>query len=186
MYKQLIIRLFNIVIRPEKTWKACNDEQDNDNTDFFKSYLYPIFGIIALFSFVGILFYLKEWNVRIAIKQVIKETIPYFAGYFIAVFALSRLSATFFDEKPTNSVCERFTGYASAAVYVTAALYALFPFFPIIQVLTLYTFYIVWQGAVHYLRIKEQLLTKFTIFASILIILAPLIVRWALSLTMPD
>ena len=186
MYKQLVVLLFNFIIRPEKTWKVWNEKHDTDTDNFFESYLYPIFGIIALFSFAGILFYLKEWNVRIAIKQVIKETIPYFAGYFIAVFALSRSSMMFFDEKPTNSVYERFTGYASAAVYVTAALYVLFPFFPFIQLLSIYTFYIVRQGAVHYLRIKEQHLTKFTIFASILIILAPLIVRWALSLTIPD
>jgi len=185
MLKQLFILLFNIIIYPEKTWKECKEEQDSDNTCFLKNYLYPVFGIIALLSFAGILFYRKEWNVQVAIKQVIKETIPYFAGYFLAVFALSRLSLKFFEIKLTDSVCERFTGYASAAIYAIAMFYAFFPFFPFVQLLTAYTFYIVWQGSIHYLQIKEEYLTKFTIFAGILIILAPLIVRWLLILTIP-
>ena len=186
MYKQLTILLFNFIIHPEKTWKMCREKQDTDNDGFFKNYLYPIFGIIALFSFAGILLYLKEWNVQIAIKHVIKETVPYFAGYFIAVYALSHGSLKFFGIQPANLVCERFAGYASAAVYVIAMIYVLFPFFPFIQLLTIYTFFIVRQGAIHYLGIKNEYLTKFTIFAGILILLAPLIVWLLLSLTIPE
>jgi len=186
MYKQLTILLFNFIIHPEKAWKICNEEQDTNNDNFFKGYLYPIFGMIALFSFAGILLYLKVWNVQIAIKHVIKETIPYFAGYFIAVYVLSQFSLKLFKIKLPHLVCERFTGYASAAVYVTAMIYALFPFFPFIQLLTIYTFYIVWQGAIHYLGIKNEYLTKFTIFAGILILLATLIVWLLLSLTIPE
>jgi len=186
MYKQLVILLFNFIIRPEKMWKDCNEEQDTDNETFFKSYLYPVFGIIALFSFAGLLLYLKKWEVRIAITQVIKEIIPYFAGFFLAAFTLSYLSLKFFKIKLTQPVCERFTGYASAAIYVIAMLYAFFPFSAYIQLLTVYTFYIVRQGAAHYLRIKSEYLTKFTIFAGIIIILAPLVIRWALLLTIPE
>lgn len=184
MYIRLFILIFNFITQPEKTWKECNEEQDTDNENFFRSYLYPILGIIALFSFIGILFYLKKWDVQIAIKQVIKETIPYFAGYFITVYALPYLSLKLFEIKLTNPICERFTGYASAALYATAMLYVLFPFFPLIQILTVYTFNIVRQGANHYLQIKEDYLIKFTIFASVLIILVPLIVRWLLIMTM--
>ena len=181
MYKQLVILLFNFIIHPERMWKKCGEEQDNGNENFLKSYLYPVFGLIALFSFAGILLYLKKWNVQIAIIQVIKETIPYFAGYYIFVFILSGLSLDFFKVKLSQPVCERFTGYASAAIYATAMLHAFFPFFPYIQILSIYTFYIVRQGARHYLQIKEQHITKFTIFASILMLLAPVIIHWALS-----
>ena len=186
MYKQLVILLFNFIIRPGKTWKVCNEEQNSDNETFFKSYLYPILGIIALFSFAGILLYLKKWDVRIAIIQMIKGIIPYFAGYFVSVFTLSRLSLKLFEIKLSDSICERFTGYASAGIYVKAMLYAFFPFFTYIQLLTIYTFYIVWQGANHYLRINEKYLTKFTIFASILIIIAPLIIGGLLHLTISE
>jgi len=185
MYKQLVILLFNFIVRPGKTWKECSEEQDTDNVGFLKSYLYPVFGIIALFSFAGILLYLKKWDVQIAIKQVVINTVSCFAGFYIAVFALSRLSMKYFGQKLTTAVCERFTGYASAATYVTAMLYAFLPFIPFIQLLTLYTFYIVWQGAIHYFQIKTEYLTKFTIFAGIIIILVPLIIRWLLTLTIP-
>jgi len=185
MFKQLGILLFNLIVYPENAWKSCSEEQDTDDTLFFKSYLNPILGMIALFAFVGILLYRQIWDVQIAIKQVIKETVPYFVGYYIAVFALSRLSMKFFEEELPDPICERFTGYASAAIYAVAMFHALFPAFPFVQLLTIYTFYIVWQGAIHYLQIKEDYLIKFTIFASILIILAPLIVQVLLKLTMP-
>ena len=183
MYKQLVILLLNFIIRPGKAWKECSEEQDTDNTDFLKSYLYPVFGIIALFSFAGILLYLKKWDVQIAIKQVIINTVSCFAGFYLAVFALSRLNMKYFGQQLTAAVCERFTGYASAAIYVTAILYSFFLFLPIIQLLSLYTFYIVWQGGAHYLQIKNEYLTKFTIFAGIIIILVPVIVRYLLILT---
>ena len=185
MYKQLVILLFSFIIRPEKAWKERNEEQDSDNAEFFKSYLYPVIGIIALFSFAGILIYLKKWDIQLAIKQVIINTVPYFAGFYIAANALPRLSRKIFEQKPSTVICERFTGYASAAIYVTAAIYAFCPFSTYIQLLTVYTFYIVWQGAAHYLQIKKEYLTKFTIFAGIIMILAPLIVRWILVLTIP-
>ena len=185
MYKQLVILLFNFIVHPEKTWKKCNEEQDSDNAGFLKSYLYPAFGILALCSFTGILLYLKKWDVQIAIRQVIINVVSCFAGFYIVVFILSRLSRKHFGQNLAAEVCERFTGYASAAIYVTAMFYSFIPLFPFIQLLTLYTFYIVWQGSAHYLRIKNEYLTKFTIFAGIIIILAPLIIRWLLVLTIP-
>jgi len=185
MYKQLVILLFNFIVRTKKAWKECSEAQDTDNAGFLKSYLYPVFGIIALFSFAGILLYLKKWDVQIAIKQVVINTVSCFAGFYIAVFALSRLSRKYFGQNLTTAVCERFTGYASAAAYVITMFYAFFPFLTYIQLLTVYTFYIVWQGSAHYLQIKNEYLTKFTIFAGIIIILAPLIMRWLLVLTIP-
>jgi hypothetical protein len=184
MYKQIVIPLFNFIIHPEKAWKECNEEQDSDNEIFLKSYLYPVFGLIALFSFVGILLYLKKLDMQIAIKQVVKETIPYFAGFYISVFALSRWSLKFFEMKLPNPVCERFTGYASSAVYVMAMLYALFPYSLYIHILNIYTFYIVRQGAIHYIQINTKYLTKFTIFAGVLIAFTPVIIRLLLILMM--
>jgi hypothetical protein len=185
MYKQLVILLFNFIVCPVKTWGERNEEQDSNNEHFFQSYLYPVFGIIALFSFAGILLHLKEWNVQIAIKQVIKETIPYFAGFYFSVFTLSRLSLKLFGTKLPLPVCEQFTGYASAAIYITAMIYVLFPFLPYIQILSIYTFYIVRQGAIHYLEISNKYLAKFTIFAGVLILLTPQIIRWLLIVMMP-
>jgi len=185
MYKQLVILLFNLVFHPEKAWKTLSEEQDTDNALFLKSYLYPVLGIIALFSFIGILFSMQKWDAESGIKQVIKETVPFFVGYFLVVLALYRLSVKFIEEELPRSVCERFAGYASAAIYATAMFCALFPFFPFVKLLSIYTFYIVWQGAIHYLKIKEEYLAKFTIFASIIIMGVPLFVGWLLELTMP-
>jgi hypothetical protein len=185
MYKQLFILLFKLIAYPEKTWKALAEKQDTDNENFQKSYLYPVFGIIALLSFAGILLYTKEWNVQVALKVMIRELLSYFAGYFAAVFALPRLMKIFFKQEPKNALNERFIGYASAMIYACAMLYAVFPALAFIHLFSVYTFYMVWQGGIHYLSVKEEYLTKFTIFASILIVLFPFIVRLLLSLMMP-
>jgi hypothetical protein len=190
MYKRLFILLFDLVVHPEKTWKELREEQESaNNENFYKSYLYPIIGIIALFAFLGILFSLKKVSIKIgceiALKMVIKEAVSYFAAFWIVAFCLFKIIPKYFGKEIGMPVCERFTGYASAAVYAVAMVYTLLPSLIFIQIFILYAIYTVWTGAMHYLEISEEYLIKFTIFAGSLILFSPVLIRRILSLMMP-
>ncbi|GHT10422.1 hypothetical protein FACS189432_06810 [Bacteroidia bacterium] len=185
MYKQLFILLFNLIASPVKTWEGLAEEQDTNNENFHKSYLYPIIGIIALLSFLGVLAYLKNFDLQIALKTVIKVTIVYFAGFYLEAYCLFRILPKYFGQEVKMYICERFTGYSSAVVYTVAMVAALFPALFFIQIFIFYAVYLIWLGATHYLQIKEEYLTKFTIFASILILFSPLLIQWLISLLMP-
>ncbi|MDR1631612.1 MAG: hypothetical protein LBR97_01800 [Dysgonamonadaceae bacterium] len=185
MLKQLYLLLSGLIINPEKTWKTLAGKQELNNEDFYKSYLYPVIGIIALMSFCGIWIGTKDFQLQIALKIVIKETIAYFGGFYLAAYGLFRLSEKYFGLTADLQLFGRFSGYSSAAIYVVACINALFQSLFFLQIFILYTVYIVWHGSNIYIRVKENYLTKFTIFASAIIILSPVVIRMIMTLIMP-
>jgi hypothetical protein len=185
MLKQLYLLLSGLVIAPAKTWESLAGNQESNNENFYKSYLYPIIGIIALLSFLGVWFGTKDFQIQTVLKFVIKETITYFGGFYLAAYGLFRLSEKYFGLDTDLQHFERFTGYSSSAIYVIACISALFQFLFFLQIFILYTAYIVWHGANIYIAVKENYLTKFTIFASAVIILSPVVIRIIMTLIMP-
>ena len=185
MLKQLFILLFRLITDPISSWEKLSEKQETDNENFYKSYLFPIFGIIALFSFVGILLTTKTFDVQLALKTVIKQLIVYGGGFYLASQFLFGYIFPRFELEKDKLISERFVGYSSSVVYVVAMLHALFPNLFLLEIFTLYTIYIIWIGASRFLGIKENQWIKFTIFASVLIMLIPFLLYWIVSLVMP-
>jgi low affinity Fe/Cu permease len=185
MFKQLFILLYNLIVSPEKTWKELYENQDITNENYNRNYLYPIFGLIAALSFVGVFFYMKEFSIEFALKVVIRELLTYVLGYYLVVLVLFRFVFKYFNREENVFVCERFTGYSSAMIYAIAMVYSLFPSLFFVQIFIFYAVYVIWHGTKHYLKFSEENQTKFTIFASILIILSPFIIQTFISLMMP-
>lgn len=185
MLKQLYLLISGLLVAPEKTWRTLAGKQESNNEDFYKSYLYPIIGIIALMSFWGVWIGTKDFQLQTALKVVIKETIAYFGGFYLAAYGLFRLSGKYFGITADFQHFERLTGYSSAVIYVVACIGALFVSLFFLQIFILYTVYIVWHGSGIYMRVEENHLTKFTIFASAVIILSPVVVRMIMTLIMP-
>ncbi|MDR2690703.1 MAG: hypothetical protein LBB73_00120 [Dysgonamonadaceae bacterium] len=185
MLKQLYLLLSGLIIAPEKTWRTMAGKQESNNEDFYKSYLYPIIGLIALMSFCGVWIGAKDFQLQIALRVVIKETIAYFVGFYLAAYGLFRLSEKYFGLNADLHCFERFAGYSSAAIYAVACISALSQSLFFLQIFILYTVYIVWTGSGIYISVKENYLTKFTIFASAVIILSPVVIRMIMTLIMP-
>jgi hypothetical protein len=185
MLKQLYLLLSGLIAAPAKTWEKLAGKQEPDNEHFYRSYLYPVIGIIALLSFLGVWIGTKDFQIQVALKTVIKETIAYFGGFYLAANGLFRLSGKYFGLSADLQHFERFTGYSSAAIYVAACVNALFQSLFYIQIFILYSAYIIWHGSHFYMAVKEEYLTKFTIFASVIIILSPVIARMIMVLIMP-
>ncbi|MDR2620965.1 MAG: hypothetical protein LBC48_00085 [Dysgonamonadaceae bacterium] len=185
MLKQLYSLLFGLIVSPAKTWETLAGKQERDNENFYRSYLYPAIGIIALLSFLGVWMEAKDFQIQIALKVVIKETIAYFGGFYLAAYGLFHISRKYFGLTAGLQTFERFAGYSSAAIYAVASVNALFQFLFYIQIFILYTAYIVWHGSHFYITVKENYLTKFTIFASVIFILSPVVVRIIITLIMP-
>lgn len=185
MYKSLFILLFDLITRPEKAWVSLSEKQDKNNEEFYKSYLYPVFGLIAFFAFVGVFFHLKSFELQIALKTMLREILTYLLAFYCASLALSKISASYLKVTIEIPIAERFVGYSSALIYVVAMLYALFPSLFFLQIIIFYVIYVIWQGAVFYLKLDEQVWIKFTIIAGALIIILPFIINFLISLIMP-
>ena len=187
MFKQLFVLLFKMITESTSTWKYLSEKEDKDNGIFYKSYLFPIVGIIALLSFIGVLMN-HSFDVNVlqrVLKTVIKQVIIYGGSFYIVSYALSEFVFPRFHLPKDHLQAELFTGYASALIYTIAMVKALFPTFFLLEILVFYTIYILWTGAIHFLKINETLIIKFTIFAGIIILFTPFLLNVLINLLMP-
>lgn len=164
------------MLAEEKTGKSSEN--------FHKSYLFPIIGLIALLSFAGtLLLSSKSLDLQLALKIVIKQALVYFGSFYLISFILSEYVFPRFGLAKDLGLSEQFAGYSSSLIYVVAMAQSLFPgFFWFLGIVVFYTIYIIWVGAAQFLKIEENQWTKFTIFASIIIMMVPHIVRLLVEL----
>ena len=187
MFKQLFVLLFKIIVEPAPTWKRLSEKEDKENENFYKSYLFPVAGIIVLLSFAGVLI-TYSFDVHVlqqAMKTVVKQMVVYGGSFYILSCTLSNFVFPRFNLPKDKLRAEKFTGYTSAFIYVVAMVKALFPVLFLLELLTLYTGYILWAGATHFLKINGNLILKFTIFAGIIILLTPFLLNLLMGLLMP-
>ncbi|MDR0427696.1 MAG: YIP1 family protein [Dysgonamonadaceae bacterium] len=186
MYKQLFILLYKIITVPASTWKFLSEKQDNkDNETFYKGYLFPVIGIIALLSFMGVIISLQRFDVQQALKITLKEIMIYGGSFYLVSFVLSEYVYPRFGLKKNKRSAELFTGYASSPIYVIAMLKTIFPALFFLEILSLYTIYVVWTGAAYFLNIKEEQWIKFATFAGLLIVMTPFLLNFLINLLMP-
>jgi len=187
MIKNLFEQLYRLIFQPVKAWSElveAREEKVTDNDSFFNTYLYPVIGIIALLTFVGVFFYEKTFGVQLALRLTIKALIALFAGFFLASFLLSIVMERLFLIKEYK-LCQRFVGYSSALIYAMCMVSAIFPGYGFLQLILLYTIYIVWEGASGYMQIPENEKNRFTAIASVIILLSPFVIEKIIFLTMP-
>ncbi|MDR1372593.1 MAG: YIP1 family protein [Dysgonamonadaceae bacterium] len=177
MFISLFSKLFRLIVEPGKIWRELFPDRDSNNEDFYRNYFYPALGIIALLTFVGSFIGVKSFTD--ALKDVIRETVVFFVGFYLAVWGIVYLAKQRFGITLPVTVCEKFTGYSSAAVYVAAMTVALLPAFSILHVFALYAFVTVWHGVKNYL--KTDNLREFSLYASLIIIFLPTILRYLLN-----
>ncbi|MDR2087083.1 MAG: YIP1 family protein [Dysgonamonadaceae bacterium] len=186
MLKQLFILLFALITDPNKAWNRLAEKQeDRRNEDFYKSYLYPVVGLIALLSFTGTLFALGKFDVQIALKIVIKQIAVYFGGFYLASIVFSEWLFPRFKEGKDIHLCERFIGYSSALIYAVAMLKSLldWPFLPLI---VFYSIYMIWEGVVNYLKVEEENLVKCTLLSGIIVLFFPVALEFLIERLLPN
>ena len=178
MFKEIIFTIIRMITVPELSWRKLSG---NKNHEFFLNrYLYPIFGVIALTSFVGGLFFVPDADLQIALKNTIINLVTVYGGFYIASYILNEFLPRFGISKNESEV-QQFVGYASSLIY---ALFIILPFlsdFFILWVFAFYTAYIVYTGYGLYIIGKEETRMSFTGSASALILLTPAVINMILS-----
>ncbi len=171
MFKKIFLRIFQFITQPARTWFSLADE-DMGNDKFLSNYLYPIFGMLTLSAFLGI--FIAEKSIEPALKASIREFVSFFAGFYLASFLLKEVMLRMFDQVPAKR-CQHFTAYASSLIYVVSMAVSLFNGFGLIYLFLPYTVYLIWEGAIPFMRIREEDQVKFTAIASVIIFVPYLI-----------
>lgn len=176
MFKEIVAKIVYMITTPEVSWRKLLSIEDHET--FLNRFLYPIFGVIALTSFIGGL--IPDGNVQVALKATIISLVTVYGGYYIGSYILNEFLPKFGVSKDEPKV-QQFVGYASSLIY---ALFIFLPFlsdFFILWIFALYTAYIVYTGYGLYIVGKEEARMSFTGIATALILLTPAAIHMILS-----
>jgi len=187
MLKQLFILLYKLIAEPTSAWRSLAERYDEGNNEsFYRNYMFPIIGIIALMAFVGTLLALERYDLSMALKSVVKQVFVYGGSFYLSAFVTSDFLFPQAGLPKNRPLAERFIGYAFALSFVIAMFTALMPMFTMFSYLIiLYCFYLIWVGSSYFLHIKEEFIVKFTVLSGLLIVFSPLIINFLIELCMP-
>ncbi|MGV8964170.1 MAG: hypothetical protein ACOH2V_12440 [Candidatus Saccharimonadaceae bacterium] len=178
MFKEIVLLIARMITAPEVSWRKLSAESDHES--FLNRYLYPIFGVIALTSFIGGLWFVPDGNLQIGLKKSIANLVTVYGGYYIGSYILNESLPRLGIEKNQLRV-QQFVGYVSALIY---SLFIVLPFlsdFFVLWFFALYTAYIVYSGYGVFIIGKEESRMNFTWIATILILLTPASIKIILS-----
>ncbi|MDR0835544.1 MAG: YIP1 family protein [Tannerella sp.] len=185
MFKELFNTAMSLIFKPTEAWMKLRNEQYEDNEKFLSRFVYPFIGLVALTAFIGIFFSQKEFNLQLALKSSILSLTSLLGGFFLASYILNEVWNRYFRYEKDFKLCQRFVGYASVVMFALNIVLSLLPDFFYLKICLLYTFYIVWEGAYPYMKIDENKQFKFSLIATALIILVPLLIEFLLKMLMP-
>mgnify|MGYP000844341503 FL=1 len=185
MFKSIFFRLVAFIFRPMDAWDALSHKKVTGNEAFLAHFLYPIIGLIALAAFAGVLFAGREFDFVIALKSSIKAIATSLGGFFLASYLMNELWGAWMKRERNMKLMQLFVGYASSLLFVLQIILSFFPDLAFLWIPALYTIYIVWAGAVNYLKVDGEVQMKFTGIASLIIIGAPAAISLLLFMLMP-
>lgn len=174
MWQDIFTTIVQLVVAPARAWKQL-DKENIRRGDFLNRFLHPVFGVVAVSAFVGGLWIAKDGSLEAALKNTMVKMITVYGGYFLAAYALNETAPRF--GLPKNMY--RFQQFAAFSSVVMYALHAVMPFVPgffILWLLALYTVQIVFVGSVFFLKVDDEKRVVFSITASSVIILMPVLI----------
>ncbi len=175
MFVNIIQTIFFLIASPRKGWRRIIDKKIG-HQDFINNFLFPIFGFVAITTFVGGFWLIEDGDIRWALKQTIVVVTALFGGFYGASHLLNEFFPKFTLDKNLNKA-QQFTGYSSVVLYVLFFVMSLLPEYTLLWLVVIYTLYIVFIGANEFLHIAENKRMSFTVISSLLIALLPLIIK---------
>ncbi len=151
---------------PVSTWKQLGSKKITDNQELLGNLMYPVMGYVTAICFIGVLLNRQELELAIALKKSIKLFIQLFVGFFISSMLLNKILVRLFKKKDDLVRVQHFVGYSSMVVYCIYILTFLLPSVTILNFGYLYILYVIWMGGSSFMKIKEDSLFKFTLWAT--------------------
>ena len=180
MWRDIVGIVTQLLIASPKAWKDIYREK-RPQAEFLNRYLHPMFGLIALSTFLGYLLFSLNGNVESALKQTIIVVVAVYGGYFIASYVLNEIAEKF-DLEKNMPMFRKFVGYSSVVIYLLFLIIPFFTGFVILWLLALYTVYLIYIGAIYFVKVNEDSQLNFTLLSSAVIMLTPLAIYLLFSI----
>lgn len=179
-----ILKLLALFLtHPDEAWRGVS-ARDTDRRavdDMLRDYYFPLLGGGAAGLFIA-----EGWGVTpfgwdVAIRGGATLLIAYFAGCYLATFLVRELCKTVCETATEPHRVTGFVAYSMSFILAVEIITGCFPSMKFLSVICLYIIYIIWCGAHHYLLVREDMRLRFSIFASLIIVLAPYAIRRILT-----
>lgn len=191
MYKMIFKLVIALISQPAKTWKELVVEKEKEDAEsgkgyekFLSNYLYPFIGLLTIAAFLSICTR-QEFDIEQALKNSIVTLVSSFGGFYLGAYFLNEVWQGMFKQTKDLKLCQFFVGFSSALMFTLDIVWLLLPDFFFLYIFILYTFYIVWEGSVIFMKVTQAQQMKFSMVATLLIILTPKLIEFILVILMP-
>lgn len=184
MYKEILKWVIGLISQPTKAWHVLSKREENHEA-FLSGFIYPLIGLVTIAAFAGVLFTMKQFDLERALKEAIRTLVSSFGGFYLGAYLMNEIWQGVFKRKKDLRRWMRFVGYSSSLMFMLHIVLKLLPEFFFLKVFVFYTFYIIWEGAVPYMKVEETNRMKFSFFTTVVVVFTPIVIESLMGMFMP-
>lgn len=165
-----------LVSSPSKAWDEISREEDRRKV--LGDFVYPMIGLCGLSVFIGT-FIGNTAGVsafQIAMTRCCALFVSLFGGFFLAAYAVGYLGKKLLGKEEANELTQQFVGYSMVVTFALNIISGLFSISILHWILQFYTVFVVFEGARALMKVEESKLTRYTLIASVIIIVCPALI----------
>ena len=172
-YKELFNRAALLISSPLKAWNEI--ETEGNEKKVISDFVYPMIGLCGLSVFIGT-FIGNTAGVsafHVAMTRCCAIFVSLFGGFFLASYLTNLLGKQLLGREDEKELNQQFVGYAMVVTFVLDIITGLFSISILRWILQFYTVLVVYEGARTLMEVKEKELTRYSLIASLIIIVCP-------------
>ena len=172
-YKDLFNRAALLISAPSKAWDEIVDETDARKV--LSEFVYPMIGLCGLSVFLGTFIgnTAGASAFHIAMTRCCATFVSLFGGFFLASYLLNLLGQKMLGRDNEQEANQCFVGYGMVVTFALEIVSGLFSISILHWILQFYTAFVVYEGARSYMQVEEKVLSRYSLIASIVIIVCP-------------
>ena len=172
-YKELFKKVLLLLSSPAKSWEEIDGETDRRMVQV--SFVYPMIGLCGLSVFLGTFFdNITGVSVfQIAMTRCCSTFVALFGGFFMAAYILNLMGQKMLQRENNMDLNMQYVGYSMVVTFVLEIVSGLFSISILHWLLQFYTVMVVYEGARTLMKVDERNLTRYSLIASVLIIVCP-------------
>ncbi|MCT4590009.1 MAG: YIP1 family protein [Carboxylicivirga sp.] len=176
LYKNLIGRLKELIIKPQQEWRLIFSEGKSIN-EVLTQFSLPLIGIYTLTVFLGYLMSHQELDFESALKEAVFTFSSGFFGLYVCYYFFLKLMAILKKEVKKEEMFQ-LVAYSSSIMYLSGSVVALIPEAIIIgSIVNLYLVYLVWIGLGALNRMTKDVHVWMTIIFGLIILILPSLIH---------
>lgn len=176
-YKDLFNRALLLISSPAKAWKEIGAEHDRKKV--MGDFVYPMIGLCGLSVFIGTFIgnTAGASAFHVAMTRCCATFVSLFGGFFLASWLVNFLGKKLLGRVDELDLNQQFVGYAMVVTFVLGIVSGLFSISLLLWIFQFYTIFVVYEGARTLMEVDERNLTRYSLLASVIIILCPKVIE---------